>query len=242
VVDFLDDNWYFSCHFYRQANPGTIHVMGEFRSHSRKHRLLPAACVTLVLCLNLSCVRSEPLPASASDPRSLPFHSNPPGDDSVASGTLSSDAQQVPFRLARRVRVLPAGTLLTVQLETSFSAGMVRAGDAFNATLTAPVTEEGKPLLDRGTAFIGRVESIRSLEDDTKGAAGYFMLTLNSINIGGKQLAVQTSTLFARETLGPAKDLGVQKDHYLTFRLIAPVDLSLENPAETVQSGSQTTQ
>jgi len=69
-------------------------------------------------------------------------------------------------------------------------------------------------------------------------ATGYFRLSLSAIDVEGRQVALQTSALFARGTSEPGNVLSsgsasdrrpdgvqVKKGRRLTFRLIAPVTL-----------------
>jgi hypothetical protein len=144
----------------------------------------------------------------------------------------------LPFPAVSQVRLLPAGTLLTVQLEDALSIGKVRAGDVFTASLAAPLTVNRDTLLERGTAVMGRVESARSLPErpGLVPGSGYFRLVLSSITVEGRQLALQTSSLFARGTFQPSVGVGVQKGHRLTFRLTAPVAIDEPNSMANRQS------
>jgi hypothetical protein len=146
--------------------------------------------------------------------------------------------------------VLAAGTLLTVQLENSLSAVRVHGGEAFTASVAAPLVVEGETVVERGDEVTGRVEAAKS-----RRGSGYVRLTLTAITIGGTPLPIQTSSLFAR---GAAKQLNVSsggnpsnqplggvrvpKGRQLTFRLIAPVSVkdsnSLEKP-KSVSAGSE---
>jgi hypothetical protein len=160
----------------------------------------------------------------------------------------------MPFRSASHPHILPSGTLLTVQLEESLSTTTVHAGDAFTASVAAPLSVDGDTLIERGTALTGRIESAQSPADHPGlvSGSGYFRLTLNAITVEGRQLAIRTSSLFARGTSQPSKlpspgsppdlrsdGLQVQKGRRLTFRLTAP--LTLDNPnsmANRQSSGS----
>jgi hypothetical protein len=160
-------------------------------------------------------------------------------------------AVSLPFRTLSHPRILPSGTLLTVQLEDSLSADKVRAGDAFAASLAAPLAIDGDTLIERGTTVTGRVESAQS-QADLPGlipGSGYFRLTLSAITVEGRQLALQTSSLFARGSSQPvivsasasqsdlrSHGLQVQKGHRLTFRLTAPVTLDAPNSMANRQS------
>jgi hypothetical protein len=147
----------------------------------------------------------------------------------------------MPFQAGLQPRILPSGTLLTVQLEDSLSTSNVHTGDAFTASVAAPLTMDGDTLIERGTSVSGRVESAQS-QADRPGLVpgpGYFRLTLNAITVEGRQLPLQTSSLFARgqppnlSSSGNRSDLRadgvqVQKGRRLTFRLTAP--LTVDDP------------
>src|SRR5580692_287775 len=213
----------------------------------------------LALSLSQGCARSEPsnpTNADSVDAQKLPFR---PDADSAAVADSARPAPapdpklSLPFRAGSRPRILPSGTLLTVQLEDSLSTATVHAGDAFTASVAAPLTIDGDTLIERGTAVTGRVESAQSQADHPGlvPSSGYFRLTLNAITVDGRQLALQTSSLFARGTSEPSNvaspgspdlrspSLQVQKGHRLTFRLTAPVTLDHPNSmADRQTSGS----
>jgi hypothetical protein len=130
----------------------------------------------------------------------------------------------LPFRTASQARILPSGTLLTVELEDALSTAKVRAGDTFTASVAAPLAIEGDPLIERGDAATGHVESVRS-----HAGSGYFQLTLTAITVEGRRLALQTSSLFARGTLQQPDGVRVQKGRRLTFRLTSPLTLNDPN-------------
>jgi hypothetical protein len=217
--------------------------------------------LVLSLSLNQGCARPEPLhptnAASSASEQNLPFYPDA-GQSSASEGArprlqdhdnVSADPKQatgtgLPFHRGSRPSVLPSGTLLTVQLEDSLSTAKVRAGDVFTASVAAPLTIGGETLIARGAAVAGRVESAQ-LQPDRPGrvsASGYFRLTLKAITVDGRQLALQTSSLFARGTSQPwnvsssgspsdprPDGVLVQKGRRLTFRLTAPVTLDDPN-------------
>ena len=239
----------------------TMYAMTRFRRSLRSLCLFGMLCIALTL--NQGCARSEPSnPTDASSPageQKAPFR--PDADSASASDGMhpavspdSKPAISLPFRALSHPRILPSGTLLTVQLEDSLSADKVRAGDAFAASLAAPLIIDGDTLIERGTTVTGRVESAQS-QDDLPGlipGSGYFRLTLSAITVEGKQLPVQTSSLFARGSAQPLKvspvsasasqpdprlrSLQVEKGHRLTFRLTAPVTLDAPNSVANRQS------
>lgn len=141
---------------------------------------------------------------------------------------MGADPQlgETPFG-GSRPRVLPSGTLLVVQLDDSLSSAKVHAGDAFTASVASPLDVDGDTVVERGAAVTGRVEAARAQTDHpgAAGGSGYFQLSLSAITLGGRQLSVQTSSLFARGTFEKPDGVRVTKGRHLTFRLTAPVIL-----------------
>jgi hypothetical protein len=181
-------------------------------------------CLALGLSLSQGCDRSDPRSATGSpaSEQKLPFHSET--DQASSEGVhpaVAPDpkvANSLPFGPA--ARTLPSGTLVTVQLENTLSTAKVRAGDAFAASVAAPLAIDGDRLVERGTAATGHIESVRS-----RAGAGYFQLTLNAITVEGKPVLLQTSSLYARATAQQPDGVRVQKGRRLTFRLTSPVTL-----------------
>ncbi len=217
-----------------------MHSMSKLRCDLNRRAALVAFCFAVML--SPGCAGRDPLhsadEASAVSREKLPFHSENPkttsGSDS-ARPAVPPDQKSggaVPFR-GSHPRGLPAGTLLTVQLLGSLSASKDHAGDAFAASVAAPIALDGVTLVDRGTGVTGRIESTQS-EIDRARAMGYFQLTLDAITVAGRPVALQTSSLFARGTIEPSNvssasnhirlnSIRVQKGRRLTFRLTAPV-------------------
>ena len=236
-----------------------MHTMATLRSS------VGASFASAGLCLALSLVqgcgrpnafhRTETgpsSPSSDSDQR-LPFHQNPDraSEPDAARPAIPPDQQRdsgTPFRSPARARSLPAGMLITIQLESSLSTAHVSAGDPFTASVAGPLTIDGDTLVERGTPVSGRVESAEG-PTDRPGLSpdpGYVRLTLSTITVDGRPLVVQTSSLFARGTFQSSAARGearladpksdacssgfcVQKGRRLTFRLTAPVTLTDHN-------------
>jgi hypothetical protein len=250
--------WYFTCHYCPAESRETIYGM------TRLWRVLYSkfgfGIVCLGLSLGLGCARSEPLHptdvSSSASKQEPPFHPDTDRTSATVPPAVSLDtgmANGLPFRSGSQPRVLPSGTLLTVQLEGTLSSAVVHAGDAFTASVVAPLTVDGLTVLERGTAVTGLVESTHSQADSPGSVprSGYFRLTLTAITVAGKQVALHTSGLFAREAFQPSgvssggadsqSDLRVQKGRRLTFRLTAPVTLDNSNSvADGKYRGSST--
>lgn len=215
-----------------------------------QHRVaMVALCLALVLVQ--ACSRSEPMRsgdvsvASSGGQQHLPFHPDvQPASATERVTPAPKLSAGLPFRKASRPQVLPPGTLLTVELDQALSAGSVHAGDAFAASLAAPLMIDGETLIERGTEVTGRVEAAQS-----RHGSGYVQLSLSAIRVDGALLPLQTSSLFARGTVRnlkvssnsnpPTQILGgtrVPKGRRLTFRLSSPFSLEEVSSPETRQS------
>lgn len=177
-------------------------------------------------------------PASGADQHPVPFHEGEASALTSSSAvsrdkTLQSQAG-LPFQDSQN---LPAGTLLTVRLKDSVSAGNPQAGSTFEAVIDKPVVIEGNMLVPRGASVAGRVESARASEVQRN--RGYVRLTLQQIALAGRDLPIQTSSLFARanaEVTGDSQDpsqIHLEKGRRLTFRLTEPVYVVGEASAPT---------
>ena len=247
--------WYLICDYRGAESRATIYTMARFRGEPQSRSAIVVICLALALsqgCARTASFHRTDATAGSSDQK-LPFHQ----DAAHASASDSSQpavppdpktAGGLPFRAGSHPRILPSGTLLTVQLDSSLAA--VRAGDAFSASVAEPLALGGDTLVERGAAVTGLVESAQSFSDRTGPGpnVGYVRLTLSAITVEGRRLALQTSSLFARGTIGQsnassghndsgplADSVGVQKGRRLTFRLTAPVELDELSPVATRQ-------
>ncbi len=182
-----------------------------------------------------------------------------PPSDSGGNASNSADSQKLPFdRQPRSTGIspsqslipsatkLPEGTPIPIRLRSALSSASANAGDSFSATVDESVVIDGQTLIDRGTPATGRVLEAkpstnspgRSLESSL--ATGYLRLVLVSLNIGGRPVMIETSSLFAKggvreernRATGAAsgasrkdRDIVFGIDRRLTFRLAQTVDL-----------------
>lgn len=131
-------------------------------------------------------------PQAASSANSAASTSAPPfqpagGKDAQSSGSLMSRTSP-----ATTVTV-PAGTPLTVRLQASVSSATAASGEEFDAVLDEPLVIDGKTIADRGARVVGRVVAAR--ESGRLHNSGYLRLTLASVNVNGKLVPVQTSSI-----------------------------------------------
>jgi hypothetical protein len=133
-------------------------------------------------------------------------------------GFLAGDAHVTgpPFQNAE---IVPAGSFLTVRLKVPLLAGS-GLKDSFEAILDEPVVVEGNTLIPRDTIVSGEIESAHVLK--SKPERGYLRLTLNSMQLDGMSVPIQTASLFARQPSGPDTNsltIRLEKGRRLTFRL-----------------------
>ncbi len=144
---------------------------------------------------------------------------------SVPNGGLTQ-AGDVPFH----AESLPAGTLFSVRLNDAISANGQQTNRTFTAVLDEPVMIDQKIVLPQGASVTGRVESAEGSPD----RRSYFRLTLDSIELDGRDLSLNTSSLFAKGSVGdnPAhapirsKAVKLEPGRRLTFRLSEPLNIS----------------
>ncbi|HLB87408.1 MAG TPA: hypothetical protein VJK29_07125 [Terriglobales bacterium] len=124
------------------------------------------------------------------------------GSDENAAGD-----QQLPFDRASDKKgisptgslmpaAIPAGTPITIRLQSAVSSAASHAGDSFEAVLDEPIIVQGQTVAPRGTAVTGKVVDAKAsgrLQDP-----GYLRLTLTDISVNGKSLPMQTSSIFVK--------------------------------------------
>jgi hypothetical protein len=196
--------------------------------------LLALALLMILLC---ACGRPPAGDAANSGSQKLPFDRQP------RSTGVSPSQSLIPSTTK-----LPEGTPLPIRLQSALSSALSHAGDTFNATIDEPVVLDGQTLVARGAPAIGRVlearpsaSSLRSSNESSL-EPGYLRIVLVSLNVGGKTVMIETSSIFAKggsredrnSATGAAsgasqkdkdKDIVFAVDRPLNFRLAQTVDL-----------------
>ena len=200
---------------------------------------MPEMLLLSLLLVSLLCACSRP-PANDSnsaDLQKLPFDRPP------RSSGVSPSQSMIPSTTK-----LPEGTPIPIRLQSALSSASAHAGDTFNAVVDEPVTMDGQTLVERGTAATGRVLESKaaaisraSAKEDSP-EPGYLRIVLVSLQVGGKPVAIETSSIFAKggsreernsvtgKTSGPQgrdrqKDIVFGIDRRLNFRLAQTADL-----------------
>ena len=126
-----------------------------------------------------------------------------------SSAAPSADDQKLPFQheaeksgisptgsLVPMPSNLPAGTPITIRLQSGVSSASSHSGDSFDAVLDEPVIIQGQTVIPRGAAVTGHVMEAKAsghLQDP-----GYLRITLDKISVEGKAVPLQTSSIFVK--------------------------------------------
>jgi hypothetical protein len=155
-----------------------------------------------------------------------PFQSqNASTANSDLHGFVPGDAGP-PFQNSQ---VLPAGALVTVRLNVPLVAGS-GSRKSFEAVLDEPVVVEGNTMIPRDAIVSGRIESTHTSRVTPD--RGYVRLTLDSVQVDGFDVPLQTASLFARSLPSADADsdtIRLEKGRRMTFRLKDPVFLQLSS-------------
>ena len=195
--------------------------------------------ILLVLLGAVGCAPPDGLQSAdgtTQSERKIPFHdadgkASRPSDFPAAQDNSLKPETDLPFQDPQN---LPAGTLLTVRTKNPISAENPDANGTFEAIVDQPVIVGGNKLVPLGAAVSGRVESART--SNLKRNQGYVCLTLESIQLAGLNVPVQTSSLFVRGQAGPTRPrqspvVRLEKGCRLVFRLTESVDVAGSQPA-----------
>jgi hypothetical protein len=179
----------------------------------------------VLLALSFACACGRPADDKAADSQKLPFDRQPSLTGISPSRTLIPSTTK-----------LPEGTPISVHLESALSSASARAGGTFSAAIDDPVAVDGHILIARGTIAAGRV--LEAKPAGVSPEAGYLRIVLESVDIDGKQIMIETSSIFAKggsrddrsSTNGAGigntqRDIVFGPERRLNFRLAQTVDL-----------------
>jgi hypothetical protein len=113
----------------------------------------------------------------------------------MIAAVLAVSAHQMPLNASSEVReiTIPAGTRLTLRLNSSVSSARSRVEDPVHATLQTALLRDGVTVVPAGTAISGYVtEATRS--GRVKGRAR-LSLRFNAMRLGGSRYDIRTNTI-----------------------------------------------
>jgi hypothetical protein len=150
-----------------------------------RRRIFSIGYMLLLLTLVLAGCSRQPGPGAdnSGSEQQMPF--DRPADKKGVSPTASLLPASI-----------PAGTPITVRLQSSVSSASSQSGDSFESALDEPVVINGQTVAPRGATVTGKVVEAKAsghLQDP-----GYLRLTLTAISIDAKLLPIQTSSIFVK--------------------------------------------
>jgi hypothetical protein len=89
---------------------------------------------------------------------------------------------------------VPQGTPVAIRLQSAISSASATSGDSFDFVLAEPLIVAGKTVASIGAQGTGRVVAAR--KSGRLHNAGYLRLALASIEVEGKQVPLQSSSVF----------------------------------------------
>jgi hypothetical protein len=208
----------------------------------------PALCLILVVAVSMSCSRPtglKPEDSAQTDPHQVPFQdpAAAPGNAAPAPQLSTSKEQERKKTQKQDSPVsprdsqdIPAGTLVVVRLKNPISSEYPGEKLNFSAVVDQPVLVDGNTLIPRGSKVSGRVESSRASQ--LRRNRGYIRLKLEAVDLDGRHLPVQTSSLFVHGNAdGPDPDIDnssqaihLEGGRRLTFRLNEPLSFASGSP------------
>jgi hypothetical protein len=195
-----------------------------------KLQIAAAGALLVWVLLTLGCSRPGTFHSGDAASASSPEVSEVPFSPVDNKSDLDAGRQQENTLPLSSYPGLPVGTLLTVRLTAPVWTDAPDAAGTFEAVVDEAITIEGTTFISRGVNASGRVESARA--SSIKSNRNYVRLTLNSINLAGRDFPIQTSSLFARgrSSISAADEnrdspavIHLDKGRRLTFRLTEPV-------------------
>jgi hypothetical protein len=114
--------------------------------------------------------------------------------DQQSAATPNVDGN--PVRQEQPVVSLPAGTPVTVRLQTPVSSAASEAGEIFDAVLDEPLVVDGQTVAPRGVAVRGKITMAR--RSGRLRHPGQLGLTLVSVSLGGQEVPLETSHILAK--------------------------------------------
>src|SRR5581483_9441151 len=143
-----------------------------------------------MLAIGCSSHPADNAQASNSDTTSTDTANNSklPFDGAPKKGLFSGDS------LVPKEVNLAAGTPITVRLQNGISSATANAGDSFDAVLDEALVVDGQTVAPKDTALRGRVLAVR--KSGRLHNSGYLRIGLSSMELDGKSVPIQTSSIF----------------------------------------------
>lgn len=154
-----------------------------------KKSLIGIIPVLLAIVLAVGCSKAPSANADNADNGS----GNSTDIGNTAGGDSGSSSAMPSRYLAPAKLVIPAGTPLTVRLQSEVSSASAQSGDTFDAVLDEPVVVKGETMIPRGANVTGRV--VAANKGGRLHKPAYLRITLASVHMHGKNVPVDTSSI-----------------------------------------------
>ncbi len=99
--------------------------------------------------------------------------------------------------LVAAAQTIPAGTRLTVRIDSQVNSATAQTGDRFSANLTRDLVVDGATLAKAGAPVKGKVTYVKP--SGRLHAPGELTLRLASVEVGGKMVPISTSGFHASD-------------------------------------------
>jgi hypothetical protein len=166
----------------------------------KRCRAAGIALVVLALALAVACGKATGVPPD--DPPSADESQKVPFDQESHSAGITPTESLVPAPSK-----LPEGTPITIRLLGTVSSASSNTGDQFEGTVDDPIVIEGHAMIPRGAAATGRV--LAAKPSGRLRNPGYLRIALVSLTLEGKQVAIETSSLFVKGGSHKKRDLAM---------------------------------
>jgi hypothetical protein len=162
-----------------------------------KNGTLTLAVALLAVVSFAGCSKSAQNPASSDFTQSSGSSAAPAAAPASSASSTSADRPAPgPFRQPAPQPVsiaVPAGADLHVVLDQAISSATAHSGDTFTATLVEPVLVRGQAVIPMNARVAGHV--VEAKASGRLSGVAHLVLTLDSVQVGGRNYNVQTSSI-----------------------------------------------
>jgi len=144
---------------------------------------LPLLCVALALAV-VGCQKSADQQSASSSPDAAA----PTGSNAAASSTAK---ERTPPPPPPKPLIVPAETVISVVLDQAVGSKISTPGQAFSATVQAPIEVDGKVAIPKGARASGIVKDAKPAGRFKGGAV--LSLTLTSVTVKNEDYNIQTT-------------------------------------------------
>ncbi|HZU22650.1 MAG TPA: hypothetical protein VE998_07430 [Terriglobales bacterium] len=183
-----------------QIRPG-VKVPRPLAMLLKKRVLLPVyvlAWAAMIACASRPPAVISTSPNDLAQPRDDSSQQPAPFHDAAAPADTKDQksAGKIETASILPAEKLPAGTAISVALQSSISSATAVAGQSFEAVLDQPLVVDGVTIAPKGAPVTGRVVAARSSGRFHK--PGFLRLTLTGITLHGQAVQLETSSVFVQ--------------------------------------------